>query len=313
MLIHENSVIKHFKQFPRFEPISIDSSALMEFKFCPYAYFLRYVLGYTEAEKPPYFAWGSAYHKYRETLELVYKANNNDNSKLDLYSTEALTAALKTWGATKNPLPGSKFAQVTKERLIHAILESHRHWKKEKITGSIIVLQTEQPFNIELPNGVTRSGRFDQVISWNGRIWGRDFKTTTMEWKYLQRTFWPNDQFSGYTYAQSALTGKATAGQLVEAVINRPPTKAEERLPTIESKIVTINEDQLKTWVDEQKFWDDQLRYSRENDLYSKNEKNCYRCKYHQICEMPSEMGKEMVLKSKYRHEVWDNTYEAEG
>lgn len=307
MLVHKDIPIKHFKSFERHEPVAIDSSALMEFKRCPLAYFFRYVLGFTDKEEPVYFTWGSAYHKYRETLELVYKKNGEDKSKLDLYSAEALGAALKLWGARNNPLPGSKFAHVTKERLIAACIESHKAWKGEKTRGSIIVLQTEQPFSIELPNGVKRSGRFDQVILWNGRVWGRDFKTTTKDWKYFQRTFWPNDQFSGYTYAQKLLTGKTVAGQLVEAVINRAPTKTEDRLPEVQSKIVAINEGQLETWLDEQLYWDQSLKMARENDLYPKNEKSCGWCPYHQVCQGSNEMAQETILKSHYTVRVWDN------
>jgi hypothetical protein len=123
---------------------------------------------------------------------------------------------------------------------------------------------------------------------------------------------WPSDQFARYTYAEQALTGKTVAGQIVEAVVNRAPTQKEDRLPTIESKIIPINPEQLEIWLGEQKYWDDALKWSRDNDIYPKNEKSCSWCQFHQICQAPTKMAQEIILKNKYKKEIWDNAYESE-
>lgn len=284
----------------------------MQFKNCPRSYFFRYVLGLDSKQEPIYFTWGSAYHKYREMLEVYYKeaGKPKDTTTLDAISARALSDALALWGKTKDPAPTENFFWLTQKRLIDACILSHSAWKQEKARGQIEVLETEQPFNVTLPNGISISGRFDQVIRWNGRIWGRDFKTTTKAPMYFKRGLWPNDQFTRYTYAQRLLTGQRVDGQLVEVLYNERPLKSSEKPLKIETETLTIAESYLDSWVDEQAYWDAQLRWARENDLYPKNERACSFCQFHQVCQRPSEAGQEMILKSQFRVRVWDNTKE---
>jgi CRISPR/Cas system-associated exonuclease Cas4 (RecB family) len=310
MLIHLNPNKRVFPELERFEPMNIDSSALMQFKTCPRSYFFRYVLGFDQKEEPIYFAWGTAYHKYREMLEVYYKEEGKpkDAATLDSISARALVNAMMSWGKTRDPAPESNFFWLTKKRLIDACILAHSHWKAEKARGQIEVLETEQPFNVTLPNGITISGRFDQVVRWNNRIWGRDFKTTSKGSYYFKRNLWPNDQFTRYTAAQRLLTGQRVDGQLVEVLYNERPTKSADKPPRIETETVSISESYLDMWLEEQEYWDAQLKWAREKDLYPKNEKSCGFCQFHQVCQRPTEAGQLVMLKTNYRIRVWDNT-----
>jgi len=314
MLIHEPPKIRQFEGFERHEPVNIDSSALMQFKTCPRSYFFRYVLGFDTKDEKIYFAFGTAYHKYREMLEVYYKeaGKPKDPPLLDAISARALTDAIKSWGKTKDPHPDDNFFWLTQKRMLAACMEGHKHWKLEKQKGQIEVLESEQPFNVTLPNGVTISGRFDQVIRWSGRIWGRDFKTTTKGPYYFKRGLWPNDQFTRYTMAQRLLSGQRVDGQLVEVLYNERPTQKMDKPPRIEVETVPIAESYLNDWLDEQLYWDAQLRWARENDSYPKNEKSCSFCSYHQVCQRPSEAGQIATLKSNFKIRVWDNAAEEE-
>lgn len=308
MDIHTDILIKTFPELSRHEPKNIDSSALGEVKKCPKAYFFRYVLGYTDKVEAQYFIFGKCYHKFKEVIEKSYKLNSTKD--LDKIVAEGIQSALVLWGTTKDLIPPTKYFWLSKARLIQCMMVAGKHWKNEKSIGKIEVLETEQPFIVHVTDTITRSGRFDQVIKLNNKIWGRDFKTTTQNEIFFERGLDPNDQFIGYTFAQQQLTGEPTQGQLVEVIYNERPTKTDPKNPEIKTNTVTYVKEQIDLWIREQEIWDAQLRMYREKDLYPKNEKSCYNCKYHSICKLKGDNQQLLQLKSNYKVEVWDNSYE---
>lgn len=306
-------IVKRFVGFQRYEPRHIDSSAQKELKRCPRAFFLRYVLGFTSRDTAIYFAFGTAYHKFREVTEKAYAKATKPIQSYELLIAEGIIAGIKSWGVTQDPPPNGDYYWLNKNRLILTMQTAGRHWKREKEIGKIEVLETEQPFNIELPNGVSRSGRFDNIIKFNGKVWGRDFKSTTQEMKWFERGLQPNDQFLGYTVAQRLLTGEKVRGQLVEVVSNpRPAKKDGDTLkdPVIETKTVEYTDSQIEEWMEGQIYWEKIRDMYREADYYPQNEGACFRCIFHSVCRLSSEPQQMLHLKSNYKVEVWDNTYE---
>lgn len=312
MDIHLDPLIKYFKGMLRYEAFSPDSSSVTEFKQCARRYFYRYVLGYKPREDEPYFKWGSTIHKFFECLEVYYARGKSVEECFAL----AYRDTMIFWGDTPDVQIESQWSFITKARLSKTLQVIAEDWKREKARGTIKVIATEQPFNVTFPNGVRRSGRFDQMIQTNRRLWGRDIKSTSQEKTYFKRQLYPNDQFATYTVAQSILNGldvangQFLAGQYVAVVFNNLGTKKEPEKggPALYTEIVSFTPSALSKWLEEAKYWDNQMKYARENDIYPMNEKQCTFCKYRKVCSSSSDMSMMMTLKSEYKHEVWDNT-----
>lgn len=311
--------VDRFKKYERHEPQFLDSSALSELKKCPKKFFFRYILGYTTKNEEIHFSWGKAYHKFREVIEKYHKENPTQ-PKITAIAM-GMQAAAKIWG-TKRGVEGTKYEFMTPERLVEMLNVAGQHWIKEKEQGVIKVLETEQPFNTEIAEGINRTGRFDQVIVKENRLWGRDFKTSTKTDKDYDRFIYPNDQFAGYTAAQHKLTGGdptfeqlKVRGQYVEIMYNGNSTKRgkiEKRGPSIFTKIVEYTPQLLRRWLDFQRYWEANRTAMRENDTYPENETHCPWCPYHRVCRLPTESGQEYELRTQFKFEIWDNSKDDE-
>jgi hypothetical protein len=185
-----------------------------------------------------------------------------------------------------------------------------RHWEHEKDQGKIEVLAVEQPFNVELVknSGEFTSGRFDQIIRFNGRVWGRDFKTTSKDLRFYDRTLTPNDQFTRYTYAESLLKGERVRGQFIEVLYNAKETKSKSGGPTLQTYLAERTDFELDDWLNDEMFTRKTIQASREADRWPKNEKGCTFCHFHSVCKIGSENGQLSKLRAEYVQREWDNT-----
>lgn len=293
-------LIKHpnprfMAELPRSEPAVMDSTAAKALKTCPRLYFYQIVLGYRAPGTPYYFAFGGSYHKFREVLHL---------SKGDLVAS--LSAAGEYWSKSVKlvgePPVGSKYEFLTGQRLLASCKEAYKHWQKEQEQGRIEVLQCEQVFTVTLKDGMTQiGGRADQIVRWGGRLWGRDFKTSSKMGAFYERTLEPNDQFTRYTLGESLLCGEQVQGQLVEVLYN---TKKEG--PKIVALTTTRTQAQLAQWEDEQIYNTSILRKYREDDVWPQHEIQCPFCPFRLICKSPNEASAMAQLKQGFEHKPWD-------
>ena len=312
--------IKQYEQFERHEPVVLDNSAISEYKRCPRAYFYRYVLGFDTTANPPYFLWGTAYHKFRELLEIEYTNNRKTldiSTSISLSIAVALVKAIEYWNqlAIKNPpdyaeSPRAKFNHLNLANFKLACESILKYWSKEKESGNVEVLATEQPIRVQLPNGEWYGGRADQVIRANGKVRGRDFKTTTKIEMYYTRSFTPNAQFAGYTYAEGIIHGSPIRGQTVEVLYGIQPGLKKPFAPVIKPYIVDFTSEQIEEWLQGTMEVMEQMKVSRENDFYRMNENACTFCPFHDVCRMPNETSRVSVLKNKYKVSVWDHSEE---
>lgn len=276
----------------------MDSTAAKLLKTCPRKYFYTIVLGFREKSTPFYFAFGGAYHKFREVLT---------QSKGDLVLS--LNAAGDYWSKgvklTGEPPVGSKYDFLTGKRLLASCKDTYEHWKKERDQGRLIVLQSELAFSVALKDGVTLiGGRADEILRWGGKLWGRDFKTSSKMGPFYERTLEPNDQFTRYTLAESLLCGEQVQGQLVEVLYN---TKKEG--PKLVTLTTTRTQAQLAQWEDEQIYINTQvLAKYREDDIWPQHEINCPFCPFRVICKAPNEASAMAQLKQGFEHKPWDFT-----
>jgi hypothetical protein len=294
-------------KYERHEPAARDSTAIKAAKECYRKYFFSIVLGFRvpKGGQPIYFPFGSCYHLFREVLEKEYK-KYNDPSKCDECLEPAWLAAKAEWPG--NPTPGSnKWDYLTEDYLLASCITSFNWWKREKIAGQIEVLATEQSFEVVLPNGKSSGGRADQIVRWNGRPWGRDFKTTgtTPEW-YEKSQLDPVDQFFRYTHGESGLLGERMEGQIVEVLFHKKATKSDKGKPKIKSFVVSYTPSQIDRWEAEQVVIERQLDICREEDVWPACETFCGRCPYHSVCKAGTERGMMAKLEQNWVQRHWD-------
>lgn len=314
MEIHDHPNKWFMAKYPRYEPVILDHTAMIAAKRCLRYYFYRIVLGRAPREDAPYFAWGSAYHKYREMLEKGYGINGDkpklfDESKAQESYVLAAQAGLDYWKKHgRDQELGSKFEFMTTERLLKSFMKAYDYWAREKKQGKIEVIAIEQTFNVELPDGSHRSGRADQIVRWNGKLWGRDFKTTSKDTAFYERSIDPNEQFTGYTYAEGKLCGEPIQGQIIELLFNGKPTKSDPKGPEIVEKVASRTPYQLAAWEREHIFYKGIIDKARETDIWPMQEVTCPFCPFHSVCKQGSEAGMMYQLESQYTVKPWDNT-----
>jgi hypothetical protein len=318
MEVHTDINIRRFKSLPRYEPQVKDSSVIMTYKNCPLEYFYRYVLGYTRQGNPAYLAFGTCYHFYRERLEIEFKkfieANEAKEDATDMAYFIAAQDTLKLWDSlSQNITPDVKWEFLNKG-LLKTSMEYvwKNHWKKEKLVGAMTVIATEQPFNIQIGDGTNTwwiGGRADQVAKWNGRVWGKDFKTSSKEDRWFVRGINPNHQFPFYTVSEEIIHGQPIQGQIVEMLYNGdPPKKAttKSRGPEIFVHPVSYTTEEKENFKEELMYWLGLMDRSRETDTYVKNENRCTFCQFHEVCQNSNDRGREQTLKQKYKIQIWD-------
>lgn len=293
---------RYMARMERCEPAIIDSSAMQAFKRCPKLYFYRYALGRKPKVEKEYFRFGRSYHKFREVLEL---------SVGDFHKSihEAVTLFEKKGG---DPKLGSQYDFLTSLRLQKSCAVAFKHWTKEKYLKAIEVISVEQPFNIELSDGSRTSGRADQLVKWGGKLWGRDFKSTSKMGKFYERSLAPNDQFSRYTYAESKLAGydfisRTPAESLVQGQIIEVLYNSKKDGPSIHQFLATRTDLELIDWEQDQVFWNMYLNTVRAKDVWPKNENACYNCDYHSVCKTPTENMQMSRLENDFVYSPWDN------
>lgn len=279
-------------KYQRCEPVIRDHTSVITAKTCLRKYFLQIVLGFRPRQTKEYFAFGSAYHHFREVL-----AQSND-------LTKSLASVLAYWKKHgKDPVPDTQYDFLTGGRLLLSCNVAYQHVQKEKKTGQFEVIGVEQPFQVMLKDGKTAiGGRADQIVRWNGKLWGRDFKTSSKMGKFYDRTLEPNNQFTLYTLGETKLHGERVLGQLVEVLYN---TKKEG--PKIVPLTTQRTAEQLDKYEDDLIWFENSiLAKCREDDTYPMEESNCPFCPFHSVCKQPTEGAMMAQLEQYFTQIPWN-------
>lgn len=300
-----------YPTLPRFNPTTNDHSSMKLAKECFRKYFYRIILGRTApvSKYQVIFDFGSAYHKFREVLQVTWK--NGDPSNETLRRNLAFGTAIQAISQMPLATPEGKYEFYNRQRLIETCKVAFDAFCLEKDNGRIEVIATEQPFNIQMPNGTFISGRADEIVKWNGKIWGRDFKTTSKQQLYFDATLDPNDQAVRYIYAESKLTFGAEAinsGRMIEGIIFDVMQNTKTTAPKMYRTLIMKNRWQMLEWEKEQMFFDTLIQRCHEEDIWPMQETSCSFCDYAKVCKAPSEAGQENMLKNNYNLSPWDNT-----
>lgn len=282
-------------ELPRMEPVVRDSTIEMRAKTCKRYYFYTTVLGYRERKNAIYLNWGIAYHKFREVLE-----RTNGDVKA------AIKVVIDTWQKEQggDPPVGTKWDWMTLERLLASCKTAYQWWLREKEMKRVVVLPDfiEKQLTVLLKDGKTTIGaKVDQLTRWVGRLWGRDFKTSSKMGKYYERQLEPNDQFMRQTLIETRLTGEPVQGVLVEVLYN---TKLQG--PEIKGFTTTRSLDQLARWEDEQVYLAEELQRNRDSDVWPMEEKQCPFCAFRIVCKAATEKAMVAQLRANFDLKPWN-------
>lgn len=285
-------------ELKRHEPAVRDSTIVMKQKTCRRLYFFTVVCGFQErgnSRNLP-LIFGSAYHKFREVLEST-----------DGDIKAALTACMSYWmkHATE-PIIGTKWDFLTGQRLLASCEAAYKYWRGEKQAKKIEVVKglVEGPAMITLSDGVTKIGaRFDQVTRWAGRLYPRDFKSTSKQRKWFERNLEPNDQFSRQLLITWRLSGELPQGLFVEMMFN-DKKNGPEVIPLTTAR----TEEQLVAFEKNEIYLSNELAACREADFWPMEEKQCPFCPFRLVCRATSERAAVAQLKAGFEQRVWDFT-----
>lgn len=302
MQIRESKNKTFLPIFERHEPLVADSTAMSTAKDCLRKYFYRHVLGFSNRDTPIYFIFGSAVHKFAD--EYHKHIENNDDAPTT--RAQSILSAVNYYNKRVNPTliaPGSKFDFMTLDRLMLSCDKLYDFFEAERAAGQVKVIASEQVLNTMLPDHEQIGGRSDQIVRWRGQLWGRDFKTTSKQLNYYDRTLEPNDQFTRYTYIQTKIAGERVSGQLVLVIRN---TKKEG--PEIQQFMTSRTSWQMAQWEKEQIHWNRILELCRESDTWPQQEKNCSWCEFAMVCKSGNEEATASLLRAQFVQAPWDFT-----
>lgn len=305
--------INYMPEMPRYEPVMLSSSAKREYNFCPRAFFYSIVLGFKPKEWVPVFTWGTSYHLFREVLSRTYGYADDTPRKFDEEKAreaykEAASTAIMYWIKNSQSTLNTKYDFMTVDRLSKTLLEGFMIWSRERKSGAITVLQVEQLLTVQLPDRHYVSARIDEIIDWNGRLWGRDFKTTSQSLDYYDKGLTPNDQFTRQTYIESKLSGRPVEGVIVDVMYNARPTKKDTKGPEGRRFLANRTEFELNTWERNEIQDRKTLAMYRAEDNYPMRESQCYSCKFRSVCKRPSEEAQLAQLKANFVVDPFDNS-----
>ena len=283
----------------------LDNSILSTHGRCPRLDLFNYHLCRSHRVRNYPIEYGVAYHAFRETLELLYiKWVVEDGQTLDvampgLY-TSAFAVATKTW---EDPPLEHKKGYLDLGRLRKACEESFRTWVDEKKQGFYKIVGTETAFELPLPSGRLFTGRLDQILEWNGRLWIRDFKTVGRKdnWKLRYN---PDHQFTGYVWAASQLSGRPIDGVIVDIVYNIK-TKGPEFHPTLASR----TQDDIDNWIEWVEYEYDNRERCIETGVWPMRTSSCNNyagCYFRECCSLGSWRAMEEWLLERTIWSVWD-------
>jgi hypothetical protein len=285
---------------PIFDREVYDNSVVETHARCPRKFFYTYRLCRAPAGKNWPIEFGLAYHKYRELLENLY-IKDPDEAQWPVYHEAVKRLVCESY---ENPPLDHKREWQNVGRLDETLDKSFVRWQAEKRAGQFRVLGTETAFDLTLPSGRRFGGRLDQIVEWNNDLWFRDFKTTARMGSTYADQFDPNNQFTGYTWGSTQLSGREVEGAIVETVYN---TKTKG--PEIHQHLSNRSAGQVEHWVEEMEDEIASIERHIEADVWPKRTTACGDyggCFFRECCQQEHWHAIETWLKSKTIESHWD-------
>lgn len=293
-------------QLPVRQRKSLDNSILESVARCPRLGFYNYYINRSGRGENYPINFGIVYHKFRETLERMYiqwciKEEKDLHANQKVLFEVARAVAVKDW---KDPPIEHKKGYLDLGRLDKTFDEAFESWLSEKSRGVIKIIGTETAFELPLDgSGRLFSGRLDQIIEWNRRLWVRDFKTVGRKSDWSE-DYNPAHQFTGYVWAAQKLSGRKIEGVIVDVIYNIK-TKGPEFHPIFANR----TSDDIRMWQEwVESEYDNWERYIA-TDTWPMRTTGCGDyggCYFRECCNRGNWPSIENWLEEKTIHSFWD-------
>lgn len=274
--------------------MKIDNFLLTMFQQCPLKYFLRAHEHWTTRRKSAALGFGGAVH---EGLAAWYRTKD---------PAKALLAIHNSWPAN---VPIDDYR--TKEKAMSVMADYMRRYDTEpfSVVGAPESPMIECTFTLDtgltLDDGepIEYGGIFDGLVSWDGRVYVLEHKTTSQLGPYYFTQFNPNNQVTGYIWAAGLMSGQKVGGAIVNAigVYKSSPTK-------FERQITSRNQTQVDEWLLNVKNVCQQIRDCERRGHWPMTTPACTlygRCEFHDVHSLGTEKERQKMLEMNYIKEEW--------
>ena len=174
-----------------------------------------------------------------------------------------------------------------------------------------VLVESEQTFNVPLPNGNRFIGRIDKVIKWNNCLWVVDHKTTSQLGATYFNMAEPNMQFVGYAWAMRQL-GHDIKGVVVDAILVAsgllPGPKQNKNLTPFARYDTYYKQEHFDEWLQMVQSIQHDIRVCEDSEEWYPNFDACtdyVECPYRRVCKEEKAL-RQRVLDADYVIEPWD-------
>lgn len=295
-----NSSIKDGIQF------AWDNTSISLFKACPRKYQYTILEGYVSRVTPPPLAFGIHFHVLCQTWHQLQAAGIDKET--------SLLRIVQLAGLLGETLPSGDTSR-TKETLVRTIV-----WYLEQFwddAAKTIVLSNgsaavEYSFTIPLMehkgHTVYMSGHLDRMVSWQGKIYVTDYKTTkyALDRKYFNK-YKPSTQMTLYTAACHIIAGETQSlpsadGVVVDAI------QLGVNFSRYARGVVEFNLEEVNEYLEALQYWIRQAMDACESGVFPANETACDMyggCVFRDICRHPPARRHD-YLRGAFKTQTWD-------
>lgn len=226
---------------------SFDNSTLDDFRRCMRFGYYRHVRGWTHSDPSPPLVFGSAWHA---AMDVVWPAlcEGRTAGVVDAAFEAFMTEWVAEGGPDPIPVTRLKWWMPRVPQTARFMLEAYVA-KRTKALSRLTIVRVEEPFAIDLGNGLVYTGRRDKMVRDDkGRTIVVEHKTTALGGKSGFQDKWlrswsPKSQIDGYLYSAGLDYPKLNASLWIDASLVSPEHQHFEFVP------ISRHPDHLDSWL----------------------------------------------------------------
>ncbi len=147
-------------------------------------------------------------------------------------------------------------------------------------------------------------GIFDGVVSFAGRYFILEHKTTTQFGSYYFDQYNPNNQVTGYIWAARKLSGQPVGGAIINAIgiYKASATK-------FGRQITTRTEAQISEWLKNVWYEASEIQINQKNNYWPMRTGSCTmygKCEFHPVHSLANPLERSRFLEQEFIQQEWD-------
>lgn len=255
--------------------MKIDNSQLVQFINCPRAYRNRYILKLRKAvddDREMYLNWGKALHS---ALEAYYKGNAKEES-------------LKIFSDTYTPIDTDKIRTPANGITLLTNYFNYYEGNTNELGDKNMTTLGVEIKDTFMIGDVEWLVKIDRVVKNNAGVWCLDHKSTTKSLYTFFNNFNPNSQVSGYVDYCIRKYGQCS-GFIPNVLYYGQRERAYKGEPAgfycqFQRDIVNRTKEQIDDFEKNVLYWTKKLQVAIDSNEFGKNESNCSRCGFRELC-----------------------------